>query len=149
MVTVTMVTAYLCRSGGLGKSLLTLHNPRPHPLDLLAGPLNLTAYGQPSTAGPAGEPNSYSIIPQGSPASSGSLWGAQIATTTQVAAGTAVVMSVKAGAGIFWRRLGLIIFFNPWSLLSSNEYFWVAEERIAYACPRPAAVNIVTGLPTS
>jgi hypothetical protein len=77
------------------------------------------------------------------------LWGAQIAATTQVAAGTAVVMSVKAGAGIYWQRLGMLIFFNPWSLMTSNEYFWVAEERIAYSCPRPAAVNIVTGLPTS
>jgi len=66
-------------------------------LELLSGPLNLTAYGEPRTAGPAKEPNSYSVIPQGSPAFSGNLWGAQIATTTQVAAGTAVVMSVKAG----------------------------------------------------
>jgi hypothetical protein len=111
--------------------------------------LDLTAYGEPRTAGPAGEPNSYSVVPQGTNAFSGSLWGAQIAATTQVAAGTAVVMSVKAGAGIYWQRLGLLIFFNPWSLMTSNEYFWVAEERIAYSCPRPAAVNIVTGLPTS
>jgi hypothetical protein len=40
-------------------------------MDLLAGPLNLTAYGEPRTAGPAGEPNSYSIIPQGTNAFSG------------------------------------------------------------------------------
>jgi len=117
-------------------------------LDLLAGPLNLTAYGQPST-GPANEPNPYSVIPQGVPGSNGNLWGAQIFATTQVAAGTAVVMSVKAGAGIFWQRLGLLIMFDPYTLLSSNEYRWVAEERIAYNCPRPAALNLVTGLPTS
>jgi hypothetical protein len=117
-------------------------------LDLLSGPLNLTAYGQPGT-GPAGEPNKYSVIPQGSSASSGNLWGAQIFTSTQVTAGTAVVMSVKAGAGIFWQRLGLLIMFDPYTLLSSNEYRWVAEERIAFACPRPAAINIVTGLPTA
>ena len=98
--------------------------------------------------GPANEPNGYSVIPQGSPAFSGQLWGASIATSTQIAAGTAVVMSVKAGAGIFWQRLGLTIFFNPWSLMTSNEYFWIAEERIAYSSPRPAALNIVTGLPT-
>ena len=118
-------------------------------LDLLAGPMSLTAFGQPSTGGPAKEPNAYSVLPQGTPAFSGNLWGAGIATTTQVAAGTAVVMSVKAGAGIFWQRLGLLIFFNPWSLMTSNEYFWVAEERIAFSCPRPSAINIVTGLPTS
>jgi hypothetical protein len=118
-------------------------------LDLLAGPLNLTAYGQPSTAGPANEPNAYSVIPQGSPGFSGNLWGANVVTSTQIAAGTAVVMSVKAGAGIFWQRLGLLIFFNPWSLMQSNQYFWVAEERVALSVPRPSAINLVTGLPTS
>jgi hypothetical protein len=117
-------------------------------LDLLAGPLNLTAYGQPSTA-PAGEPNPYSVIPQGLPGANGNLWGATIYATTQVAAGKAVVMSVKAGAGIFWQRLGLLIMFDPYSLLSTNAYRWIAEERVAFSCPRPAAINLVTGLPTS
>jgi hypothetical protein len=69
--------------------------------------------------------------------------------TTQIAAGTAVVMSVKAGGGLFWQRLGMTIFYNPWSLMTANEMFWVAEERIAFSCPRPTAVNILTGLPTS
>jgi hypothetical protein len=111
--------------------------------------MNLTAYGQPSTAGPASEPNSHSVIPQGTPGSSGNLWGTTIFTTTQVAAGTAIVASIKAGAGIFWQRLGLLIIFDPYTLLTTNAYRWVAEERIAYSCPRPAALNIVTGLPTS
>ena len=44
-------------------------------LDLLAGPLNLTAYGQPSTGGPAGEPNKYSVIPQGVPGSTETFGG--------------------------------------------------------------------------
>jgi hypothetical protein len=118
-------------------------------LDLLAGPLNLTAYGQPHSAGPANEPNPYSIVPQGVPGSSGNLWGATVFATTQIAAGTAVVASVKAGAGIFWQRLGLLIMFDPYTLLTNNEYRWIAEERIAYSCPRPAALNIVTGLPTA
>jgi hypothetical protein len=117
-------------------------------LDLLAGPMNLTAYGQPNTA-PTRELNDYSIVPQGLPGSSGTLWGATIFTTTQIAAGTAVVASVKAGAGIFWQRLGLLIMFDPYILLTTNSYRWIAEERIAYSCPRPAALNIVTGLPTS
>jgi hypothetical protein len=91
------------------------------------------------------------VIPQGSPAFAGSLWGAQLSASTQVPAGSAIVMSVKAGAGIFWQRLGLRIFFNMWAedLWTTNEYQWLAEERIAYSCPRPSAVNIVTGLPTS
>ncbi len=118
-------------------------------LDLLAGPMNLTAFGQPSTAGPANEQNPYSVIPQGTPGASGNLWGATIFATTQVAAGTAVVMSVKAGAGVFWQRLGLTILFDPYTLLTNNEMRWIAEERIAYACPRPSAINLVTGLPTS
>lgn len=118
-------------------------------LDLLAGPMNLTAYGQPSTGGPAREQNPYSVIPQGTPGSSGNLWGATIFSSTQVAAGTAVVMSVKAGAGIFWQRLGLLIMFDPYTLLSQNEYRWIAEERVAFASMRPSAINIVTGLPTS
>jgi hypothetical protein len=42
-------------------------------MDLLAGPLGLSAFGQP-TAGPAKEQNAYSVIPQGSPAFAGSLW---------------------------------------------------------------------------
>ena len=118
-------------------------------MDLLAGPLNLTAFGQPSSGGPPNDKNPYSVVPQGTPAASGSLWGAQISTTTQVPAGTAVVASIKAGAGIFWQRMGMTVFFNPWSLMTSNEYFWVAESRVAYSCPRPAALNLVTGLPTS
>lgn len=118
-------------------------------LDIIAGPSNLTAYGQPSSGGPANEPNKYSVIPQGLPGSSGTLWGATIYATTQVAAGTAVVMSVKAGAAIAWQRLGLLIMFDPYTLLSTNEYRWVAEERIAFSSPRPSAINLVTGLPTS
>ena len=43
----------------------------------------------------------------------------------------------------------LLILFDPYTPLTTNEYRWIAEERIAYACPRPAALNIVTGLPTA
>jgi hypothetical protein len=45
--------------------------------------------------------------------------------------------------------MGLLIIFDPYTLLSTNEYRFVAEERVAYCCPRPAALNIVTGLPTA
>jgi hypothetical protein len=41
------------------------------------------------------------------------------------------------------------ILFDPYTLLTNNEYRWIAEERIAFSCPRPAAINLVTGLPTS
>jgi hypothetical protein len=118
-------------------------------LELISGPSNLTAYGQPFTAGPAREPNPYSVIPQSVPGSNGNLWGATIFATTHVAAGKAVVMSVKAGAGIWWQRLGMLIMFDPYTLLSTNEYRWICEERVAFNSPRPTAINIVTGLPTS
>ena len=44
---------------------------------------------------------------------------------------------------MFWQRLGLLIMFDPYSLLSSNEYRWVAEERVAFNSPRPSALNLV------
>jgi hypothetical protein len=58
---------------------------------------------------------------------------------------------VAAGGGIFWQRLGLLLQFNPWgdTEWTTNQFSWRAEERIAFSVPRPAAVNIVTGLPTS
>jgi HK97 family phage major capsid protein len=120
-------------------------------LDLLAGPLNLTADGSPRVSGPASEPNAFSVVPQGSPAISGNLWGAPIATTTHCPAGTALVMSVKAGTGIFWQRLGIRIEFNMWgdTEWTTNTYSFRAEERIALSVPRPSALNVVTGLPVS
>jgi len=77
--------------------------------------------------------------------------GAPIATTTQIAAGTALVMSAKACAGIFWQRLGLRVEFNMWSdsYWSANTYGFRAEEHVALSVPRPSALNIVTGLPSS
>ncbi len=118
-------------------------------LDLLAGPNALTADGSPSTVAPANSANSYSLIPQGHPELSGVLWGAPIAASTQVPAGTAVVMSVRAGGALFWQRLGMQIQFNPYSGFANNIYYWVAEERVALSVQRPSAVNILTGLPAS
>ena len=120
-------------------------------LDLLAGPLNLSAYGEPRTVAPAGEPNPFSVIPQGSNIFAGSLWGVPLVATTQLAAGNAVVMSIKAGAGIYWLRLGLRIEFN-WqgdTLWQENLYSFRAEQRFAYSCPRPDAICVVSNLPTS
>jgi HK97 family phage major capsid protein len=120
-------------------------------LSLLAGPLALTADGSPATVAAGGEPNEYALIPQGTPALSGNLWGAPIATTTQIPDGTAIVMSTKAGGAIYWQRLGMVVEFNQWSdtMWSNNLYSWRAEARIALSVNRPSAVNIVTGLPTT
>lgn len=118
-------------------------------LDQATGPLGLTADGSPASAGPAGEPEPFSIIKQGAPASYGSLWGVKVACSTQCPAGHSIVMSVRAGGGIFWTRLGLLLQFNPWgdTEWTTNTFSWRAEERVALSIPRPTAVNIVTGLP--
>ncbi|BBY08172.1 phage major capsid protein [Mycobacterium noviomagense] len=120
-------------------------------LDQETGPLGLTADGSPASAGPAAEPNPFSIIKQGTPAVYGSLWGVKVAATTQCPAGTAIVMSVKAGGGIFWTRLGILLQFNPWgdAEWTTNTFSWRVEERVALSVPRPSALNIVTGLPAS
>lgn len=120
-------------------------------LDLLSGPLNLTADGSPGVVRPAADTNPYSIIKQGEPGLSGDLWGAPVAISTQVPAGTAVVASVKAGAGVFWQRLGLRLEFNMWAqdMWTQNLFSFRAEERIAFSVPRPTAINVVTGLPVA
>lgn len=119
-------------------------------MNLLAGPLGLTADGSAPVYQPALEANVYSITPQGSSPFAGHLWGVPVALTTQCPEGTAIVTSVAAGGGMYWTRLAMLIMFNMWS---SNEWennlqSFRAEERIALSVQRPSAVNIVTGLPS-
>ena len=64
-------------------------------------------------------------------------------------AGTAAVLSVQAGAAVVYVREVLTTFFDPYSQAASNIYQYIAETRLALASPRPAAVNLVSGLPTS
>jgi hypothetical protein len=80
--------------------------------DLISAPLSLSAYGAPAER-PAGDFNAYSIIPQGTGETSGTLWGAPILATTKMTAGEAVVMSVRSGAAVFWTRLATLLQFNP------------------------------------
>jgi hypothetical protein len=77
------------------------------------------------------------------------LWGVQCVQTTQQAAGTAAVLSVNSGAAVVYLREALTTFFDPYSQASSNVYQYISETRLALASPRPGAVNIVSGLPTS
>ena len=57
-------------------------------LDLLAGPLALTADGSPRANRTPDDSNTFGIIPQGTGTSWGSLWGVPICETTQCPAGT-------------------------------------------------------------
>ncbi len=119
-------------------------------MNLLAGPLGLTADGSAPVYQPALEANVYSITPQGSSPFAGHLWGVPVALTTQCPEGTAIVTSVAAGGGMYWTRLAMLIMFNMWSgnEWENNLQSFRAEERIALSVQRPTAVNIVTGLPS-
>jgi len=48
-------------------------------------------------------------------------------------------------------RLGMLLQFNMFGdqEWQQNLFSWRVEERIALATPRPEAINILTGLPTS
>lgn len=118
-------------------------------MDLLAGPLGLTADGS-REVNPTDTPNAYSIVPQGAHQPHGHLWGVPVVVSTQCPAGTAIVASIKAGGAMWWQRLGLVLMFNQWSDTewTTNTMGWRVEERVALSVPRPSALNIVTGLPT-
>ncbi len=121
-------------------------------LDLLQGPLALTADGSPRTNTPPNEFNRYSVIAQGGGTSYGNIWGIPVVESTQMPAGYALMMSIRAGAGVFWQRLGLRLEYNPGfsdTMWSTNTYGFRVEERIALSVPRPGAINLISGLPTS
>jgi hypothetical protein len=46
-------------------------------------------------------------------------------------------------------REALTTFFDPYSQAASNIYQYIPETRLALATPRPGAINLVSGLPTS
>jgi hypothetical protein len=46
-------------------------------------------------------------------------------------------------------RGALSSFFDPYSHASSNIYQFIVETRLCLAVPRPQAINLVSGLPTS
>ena len=82
----------------------------------------------------------------------GSLWGAEIAVSTHVPGGTAVVLSIKGDGGLVWIRSGLEMFYNPGygdTLFVNNLVAWRVESRLALNVPRPRAVCLVTGLPST
>jgi hypothetical protein len=117
--------------------------------DMLQGAGGLTTYGNAPVDTRPGEPSPYSITPQGTPAPSGHLWGVPVYVSTQCPDGTLVALSVKDGGAMVFQRMGMLIEVNQWgqSQWTTNSVQYRCEERIGFAVPRPAAVNIVTGLP--
>jgi hypothetical protein len=85
------------------------------------------------------------------------VFGVPVQTSTQVPDGQAIVMSIQGGAAVGWIRHGLELMFNQYGgttdagvdLWRTNQYSWRAEERISLSVPRPAAICVVTNLPTS
>jgi hypothetical protein len=62
---------------------------------------------------------------------------------------SAAILSVQSGAAVVYVREALTTFFDPYSHAASNIYQFISETRLALAIPRPSAINLVSGLPTS
>ncbi|HZU46170.1 MAG TPA: phage major capsid protein [Mycobacterium sp.] len=77
------------------------------------------------------------------------LWGCRVIQTQQIAADTAILMSVQAGAAALYIREALNVFYDPYSQSASNIHQFICELRCALAVPRPNAINVITGLPTT
>lgn len=77
------------------------------------------------------------------------LWGVQCVSTTQQAAGSAALLSVQSGAAVVYVRETLTTTFDPFSQAASNVYQFIGETRLALATPRPGAICLISGLPTS
>ncbi|MCV7399777.1 phage major capsid protein [Mycobacterium fragae] len=77
------------------------------------------------------------------------LWGVRVIQSTQIADGTAITMSVANGAAVVYMREPLNIFYDPYSLSSTNVHQFICETRLALACPRVGAILVTTGLPTT
>jgi hypothetical protein len=117
--------------------------------DFMSGAGGLTPYGFPEVDTRPGEPSPYSITPQGVPAPAGHLWGVPCFVSTHCPDGTLVARSVKDVGVLVFQRMGMLVEYNMWAenLWQTNSAQWRCEERIAFAVPRPSAVNILTNLP--
>ena len=85
------------------------------------------------------------------------IFGVRTVTSTQVPDGKAIVLSIQGGAAVGWIRMQLELMYNPYGgttdagadLWRTNQYSWRAEERISLSVPRPAAICVVSNLPTT
>lgn len=118
-------------------------------LDFISGPRGLTYNGLAAGSGTANETEQLGVPTQGRTAPTAYLWNVPAVESTMCPEGTAIVMSVAAGAAVGYQRLGMLLQFNPWGdkEWGTNTYSYRCEQRISLATPRPSAINIVTGLP--
>jgi len=72
-----------------------------------------------------------------------SLWGVPVVQTAQIAAGTALVASLKGGTVCFSRQPPMLMV-DPYSQSSRNMVRIIAEERLAIGVTRPTALCVVT-----
>jgi len=78
-----------------------------------------------------------------------SLWGTKVVVNTWVPAGTAIVLDTNKSL-VAWQRSSLVIETNMYGDGWDNGYWqYRAWERIGLGVRWAAAINIVTGLPTS
>jgi Phage capsid family len=110
-----------------------------------AGPGGFTWNGGPNES-ISPEMQKFGATPQGAEGGNLHLAGIPVVQTTQIDDYTAVMLSLRNGGGVFWVRQNMFVLYDPYTLASTNEYRYVAEERVALSVPRPAAVNLISDL---
>ena len=77
-----------------------------------------------------------------------SAWGVPVLSTTQLTPGVGVLVDTTK-AGRIWQREGLSVRTGfAGTDFTDNVVRFVAEERLGCAVERPAAICVITGLPT-
>lgn len=110
-----------------------------------AGPGGLTWNGGPNDS-ISPEMQKFGTTPQGMEGGNLHLAGIPVVQSTQIADYTAVMLSTRNGGGVYWVRQNMFVLYDPYTLASTNEYRYVAEQRCALSVPRPAAVSLISDL---
>ena len=70
------------------------------------------------------------------------MWGVQIALTSQITAGTALVLDSQAV--VVFQREAPSVFVDPYTLSTNNLVKFIVEERLDLGVMRPAAILAIT-----
>lgn len=91
----------------------------------------------------------YLVQPDPTQGSPSTVWGVSVLATTTIAAGVGALLDTrKFGYAVVRESLTLRTGTSD-DDFTRNLQRWIAEERLALAVERPAAVCKITGLPTS